>query len=62
MDARKDCAYLVRGISGRKKWAKKFAHRLARRRAIALITERCSECGTGLDHNRSCPVCSDEAA
>jgi len=40
MNARKDCGYRTRYISGRKKWAKVFVHRLARRKARARRRSR----------------------
>ena len=40
--------------------ARGWAKRLISVRTIVLVTEKCSECGTYLDAERSCPACSDE--
>ena len=31
MNSKRDCGFRVKYVSGRKKWAKKFVHRIARR-------------------------------
>lgn len=41
---------------------RRWARRLIAVRPIVIVTEKCSECGTYLDAERSCPKCADQEA